>query len=63
MKKPRLRIVGDMWTATLPCGRIVECGLVCVTRVEIAVKFMLREEARCLIALRRSSAFAAGSSR
>jgi hypothetical protein len=52
--KPRLFIKGDMWTAKLPCGRIVECGLVCVTRVEIAVKVLLREEARCLIALRRS---------
>jgi hypothetical protein len=54
--KPRLRIVGDMWTAKLPCGRIVECGLVCVTRVEIAIREVLREEAKCLIALRRSSA-------
>lgn len=54
--KPRLRIKGDMWTATLPCGRIVECGLVCVTRVEIAIKVLLREEARCRIAQTRYSA-------
>jgi hypothetical protein len=55
--KPRLYIKGDMWTAKLPCGRIVECGLVCVTRVEIAIKVLFREEGRCLIALRRSAKF------